>query len=144
MNDLTTLAAVKAWVKITSDDDDALLRALIRQVSQTVLSYLNRPSVFKKQFVEQFTGSGGSIKILRNYPVISVDSVTVGQQNVPAASFWFDPDSGEPPGTMQGLNLIGYAFCRAPCAVTYTAGYFVSREPQVAAASVMVEGSTLR
>jgi hypothetical protein len=77
--------------------------------------------------------------VLRNWPVLSVASLTVGTQSVPGAAaygqsgFTLEAWDGYPPGSPQALNLNGYAFCAGigNVAVTYTAGYVVRNEPQI-------------
>lgn len=140
MNDLTTLRDAKNWMGITSDTDDARIQALVRQISAFVLSYIQRSVIFRKQVIETFSGNGGSAKMLRNYPVIGVNAVIADGRAVPPSGYWLDPDDGVPPGRLQAIKLNGYAFPRAPCSITYTVGYFIAGEPQIAAESVFVDG----
>lgn len=110
-----------------------------------ILSYIQRPDITKKTYAETFIGVGGNARMLKNYPVNVVSCVTVGPVAVhPTTSlespgYWLDsPD--DPPGRPQAVNLRGYAFRRgATATIDYTAGYYVSAEPQTAAALVPVD-----
>jgi hypothetical protein len=120
--DLTSLTAVKGWLNVKSFDDDALLSSLISQVSGVILSYLSRPDILKRQWMDQFSATGQSARMLRNYPVISVASATSCGQAIPSTSFWIEPDDGVPPGRMQMVNLTSGTL-QGLCQIVYTAGY---------------------
>jgi hypothetical protein len=142
-NNLTTAANVKAWLGVTSTDDDALLARLIGAASRMIHSYLQRPNLFRHTYSEVYDGSGGRQLILRNYPVLSLTSLTVGNTTVNQASaygqagFALEPWDGYPPGSPQALSLSGYSFCRGfgNVAVSYTAGYAITSEPGAIPAS---------
>jgi len=142
MPDLTTLNAVKAWLNVSSNQDDQLLSGLISQVSAVILSYLGRGDILKRQYLEPFTGIGQASKPLRNYPVLSVASVSTGRLAVPAGDgvgigYWVDPDEGFPPGRMQLVHLNGFRFERTLCKIVYEAGYAISGEQQTAATTII-------
>ena len=138
-NQLTTLSNAGAWLDITTVDDDALLRRLIGAASNTIHAYLQRPTIFQHVYSELYDGAGRDRQMLRQWPVVSVGSLNVGNQAVPAAAsygqpgYTLEPWDGLPPGGPQSLTLSGYGFCRGSnnVAVTYTAGYVVRNEPQI-------------
>ncbi|WP_428491694.1 hypothetical protein [Rhodopila sp.] len=137
MPDLTTLKAFKAWLGLANQEqDDALFSGLISQVSGMILSYLSRPDILKRQWTDQFISSGQSVRMLKNYPVISVSNVTACAQSL--TGYWLDPDDGVPPGRPQTVNLTCGGF-RQMCSITYQAGYAVIGEPQTAAAIVTAD-----
>jgi hypothetical protein len=78
-NALTTLDAVKSYLKIPSDStvDDVRLESLINACSTAIENYCQRS--FKKQTYtdEEYDGNNYKYINLLNYPVISVDSVTL-------------------------------------------------------------------
>ena len=154
---LTSLSNARLYCYQTGDQvtaDDTLLRLLINQISGAILSNLQRPGIFKTAFTETRDGGGNAVMTLRNYPVLSVSSVTVatvtqgyypsnygqsfsgGTQSVPAASafgnsgFSFDPWDGTAAGQPSKLTLNGYTFLRGRnnVQIVYTAGYGVQNE----------------
>ncbi|MCE9561891.1 MAG: phage head-tail connector protein [Planctomycetes bacterium] len=135
---LTTLDNTKAWLGITTTGDDLLLYQLIAKASRYILSYLQRPDIFRRTYTEVYDGSGSGRQILRNYPVLSVGSLAVGTNSISASpafgqsGFMLESWDGLPPGHPQALDLYGYTFCRgnSNVAVTYTAGYAVLNETQ--------------
>ena len=128
MGDLTDLASVKAWIPVTTTNDDALLTALVTQVSTFIQSWLNR-TIASQAYSETRNGQGMPQMLLLNYPVTAVASVTVDGIVIP-------PRPALGPGTFASLggytfdsNALylsgGYLFCRGfqNVAVGYTAGY---------------------
>jgi uncharacterized phiE125 gp8 family phage protein len=121
MADLTTLSAVKAWLKLTATTDDALLSGLVSSVSAWIQDYLNR-TIASTSYSETYHGTGSDRIMLANYPVTAVASVTVNGQTVQPST---------------GYGVVGYAFDAGSIAyiggcfpegfanvsVSYTAGY---------------------
>jgi hypothetical protein len=137
-NQLTSLANAKAWAGVTTSNDDALLTRLIASASRFILSYIERPSLFKNQYADVFDGVGQRSQMLRNWPVISVQSLVLGNQLIPASpgypqcGYVLDAPSAFPPGSPQRINLYGHRFpFNAPASVNviYTAGFVVQNEP---------------
>lgn len=118
---LTTLANVKAWVKVKGDADDALLARLVVACSDAVASYLNR-DLGITAYSETFDGAGGNSKLMPNYPIRSVQSVRVNGQEIPPR-----PAFGSPGYVFNeyAITLEGYSFARgvANVSVQYQAGY---------------------
>ena len=136
-NLLTSLANVKAWAGVTTSNEDALLIRLIGSVSRVILAYLQRPTLFKHAVADVFDGVGQRAQMLREYPVLAVNSVLIGGQTIPASSSYpnsgyiVDSWNGYPPARPQQLSLIGYCIgSRMPggLSITYTAGFAVSGE----------------
>lgn len=135
---LTTVATVKAWLSIPAADSsaDAVLTRLIAAMSQRCLSYCSREGFGAQQFTDTYSAVGQSSLMLRQFPVISVDSLVVDNVTIPpapppgapngaGAGFLFAGWDGRPPGAPALLDLYGYGFGRGldNVLVTYTAGY---------------------
>lgn len=138
--DLVSLAEVKTWLGITNTDAtrDALLSQLITQISRAIFNNINRNNLLPQTVTETYDGSGHSRLQLRNWPALSVSSVTVDtatyavSTSVSTPGFFLEPPDTEPPGNMQLLHL---RYCRFTkgwqnVSVTYTIGYMVSGEVQ--------------
>lgn len=139
--DLTTLADVKAWLGRGDTNSDALLAALITRASRAVCSYLQRPILLPRSITEIRGGTGTNTLLLREWPVLSVASLTIDGIAIPQAStqqpgWTLEGWSGAPPGRPQALSLRGGSFGSplgrnvANVEVTYQAGYQITAEPQ--------------
>ncbi|RBB38905.1 hypothetical protein DPV79_16125 [Burkholderia reimsis] len=124
--DLTTLAAVKAWCKVATSNDDALLSSLITSASQYIETYCDREFV-SQSFTEVRNGKGTRAMSVAHYPITAVESVMIGSLIIPPA-----PVVGSPnwPGAGYVFNdtsikLHGYMFWAgiANVQLEYTAGY---------------------
>ena len=73
---LTTKANVKAFLGLTNVTDDALLDRLIESASAFIENWLGR-KVLSAPAIDYQSGSGKDVMILRDTPVVSVQSVTV-------------------------------------------------------------------
>lgn len=121
MADLTTLANTKSWLSVSSATDDALLSRLISAASDYIQTWLNR-DIAMATYTSARDGNSGRRLMTKNYPVLSVTSVIIDQQIIPAsvnggAGYVFDSTS---------IMLIGgYQFTRGfqNVSVTYVAGY---------------------
>src|ERR1700758_5396666 len=76
--DLTTLAAVKAWLGLPSSasPNDATLAALITAASRAIYAWLSRPALLPRAYSETLDGESQRV-MLRHWPVLSVASVAV-------------------------------------------------------------------
>jgi len=154
--DLTLLQNVKDWIYGNSASspspvvDDAILRRLITQASQFVLSQLQRQTLFYHSITELRSGVGTPSMTLREFPVLSISQVMVGNQLIPprpplsgsatpvitfsgAQPGWsFEPWNGYPPGRPQAVTLSSYRYPRDfnNIQFNYTAGYVVQGEVQ--------------
>lgn len=85
MADLTTLANVKSWLKITTTTDDALLQRLLSAASDYIQTWLNRV-VPTASYSDAYDGPGGSRLMLPNYPITAVSSVSIDGQVIPQST----------------------------------------------------------
>ena len=85
--DLTTLSNAKAWLNIpaTQTSEDALLTRLVTAESLLFLQAINRANLNQATYTEKRNGSGGSALMMRNYPIISVQSLTIDTVSIPAS-----------------------------------------------------------
>lgn len=124
MADLTTLADVKAYLRITNTADDAVLTRLISAASEYIRSWLNR-DIDPRTYTEVRDGKGHYKMAFPNYPITGVTSITVDGQTIPQAtssiaSGWVLDDTGIM------IQLRGcYTFNRGTqnCVIVYAAGY---------------------
>lgn len=125
-NDLTTLANVKQWLKVTTTNDDALLSSLITSASQYIETYCDREFV-PQTFTEIRDGKGTKSMQFAHYPVTAVSLVLLGSLEIAPA-----PQMGDIgwPGTGYTftdtlITLRGYFFWAdvANVELVYTAGY---------------------
>ena len=146
--DLVTLAQVQAYVGGAAGVSQVKLGQLITSVSMAILAMTNRATILPKTFTEVRDGSPRGI-MLRNWPVISVASVTVGAPGTTfglsvngSLGYLIDTPDDPPAGSPQMLTAPYGGIPRgdANVAITYTAGYQITGEPQTAGASVSVAG----
>ena len=150
--DLVTLAQVQAYVGGAAGVPQAKLGQLITAVSMAILAATNRSSILPKTYTETRDGSPRGI-MLRNWPVISVASVTVSSCGFGAGTtfspsvngspgYLIDTPDDPPAGSPQMLTAPFGGIPRgdANVAITYTAGYQITGEPQTAGTSVAVAG----
>jgi len=128
---LTTLAAVKEWLGLSTDDADMELARLIEAGSAYAYSYINRSSFAAHDVIENVRGNGKDTMLLRDWPVLSITSLGVeGKPIDPAtiAPLGFasngyrvtDANTGSP----QSVDLYGSTFWyRSQVQVSYRAGY---------------------
>lgn len=120
--DLTTLASLEQYLSLASGNaDEPMLAALISAASAAISTYCGR-NFMSATYDETRNGTGGKAMALKNTPITSVASVTVGVDPVPqstgfgTAGYFFSD-------TM--LMLRGWRFARGlgNVGVSYTAGY---------------------
>lgn len=122
-NDLTTIANVKAYlrIKVADTTSDALLGVLITAASDYIQNILNR--TFKAaNYVQRSNGNNVDIMVASDYPLVSVSSVTVNGVTIPAApseaapGYFFDEDA---------IYLRGFKFTKGVrnVVLSYNAGY---------------------
>ena len=141
VNDLCTLVDVKAWLGRSDSNSDAVLASLIARTSRQIHSWLQRGSLLPRVVSETRDGTGGATLVLRQWPVLSVTSLEIGEQTIPqraspcVAGWALESWDGVPPGRAQAFSLDGYSFgCGAQTVrIVYQAGYQVSAEPQTVA-----------
>jgi hypothetical protein len=122
MAELTTLANLKQWLRVADSTNDALLTRLVTASSEFITTWLNR-DIFIQQYTSVLDGFGGYKKVLENYPIVSVSSVTVDQMPVPLS---VNGGNGYTFNQWR-VALIGYRFNQgvSNVSITYTAGFSV-------------------
>jgi hypothetical protein len=141
-SDLVTLADLKAWLDVQSDDDDVLLGTLITQVSRTILTLLDRAAILPTLHHETRDGGNETALVLRQWPVTELLSLSINGIVIEPASpllpggarmsgYVLEPASYAPPARMQTLALRGKFFLAGVqnISITYKAGYQISNEP---------------
>ena len=134
--DLTSLAAAKQWLGLTSSADDGLLAGLISAISQAILADLGRPAILPANYAEILDGGGAADLPLRHWPATQVMSCTIDGVALAASvapgfsGYVLDGADAAPPGTMQRLAYRCGLFPkgRQNIAVTYRAGYEILGE----------------
>jgi hypothetical protein len=113
--DLTTLANVKTWLGLSSNNtDDGLLDRLITSSSSLIIEFLKRDVKTRVYTDETHHGNGGSGLCLRQYPITTVSAVSVDGASV--TGFTFDE-------RMVYLTSSVFTRGQANVKVTYTAGF---------------------
>jgi hypothetical protein len=120
--DLTTLAAVKAYLKTVSTSDEDSVQAAITAASRFIVEIVDRP-IKAATSTRTVSGTGGTMVYLPNTPVISVTSVTVDGAAIPAAT-----PGGSDLGWVLDRQLVvlrGYTFTKGTqnVRVVYESGY---------------------
>ena len=144
--DLTTLAAVKAWLGLpsASGPNDPTLAALVTAASRAIHAALGRPSLLPQAYTETLDLETRRV-YLRQWPVAAGERGAVARHRRPARSeprpggldsaTSCKPGDAAPPGRPQALDLFG-AFHRPgrqSLVVSYRAGYAVPSETQTVA-----------
>lgn len=124
MPDLTTLTNVKAWLpdmaQVTTSD--ALLSRLISAASQAVCVYCGRADFGVQTYAESYDGPTGAVLVLRQWPVVQVDTLAFADGTSPPA---YTLEAPLPGGGPQRLILSQGGFPPGPASVsvTYDAGW---------------------
>jgi len=143
-SDLTSLANLKAWLGVPCDagPSDTLLGRLITSASAMVCDFLGW-EILTATYTEVYDGTGAGWMMLRQAPIVSVQSVSFAGRTVTTAA---DPVAGTPGYLFDGarLSLVGADFpYRARVVVSYTAGY-ASAPPAVEQATIELAGEAFR
>jgi hypothetical protein len=119
-NDLTTVAAVQAYVP-TAASDAGLLETLVTAESALIQSYLGY-NIASQSWTEIRDGNGRDRLIMRNRPVSAVTSVVVDGNTIPQSAGWPAPGWSFDEAY---IYLRGHEFRKGRGNVTlsYTAGY---------------------
>lgn len=124
---LCTLDEVKEYLDIKHAGGDEIIKTLINAVSQDCLKYVRRALLKATHTNETYTGDDTNVLWLKDYPVVSIASITpyegAAALTVNGTEFDFDAASGEV--RLRG----GRVFMRSQhdsinnVLVTYDAGY---------------------
>lgn len=120
--DLTSVAAVKAYLGETGTSLDVILASLVSATSKRFLEEIGR-EIESASRTETFSGDGGSILMPTHYPITAVGSLTVDGDAVPARATV--DDDGYVIADAIKIELVGYEFTHGVqnVVLTYTAGY---------------------
>jgi hypothetical protein len=120
-SDLAVLADVKAWLNLTTTNDDALLSRLITAVSTGIVTWLGR-AIWSADYTEVRDGTGGRTLAFIQAPASAVARLEIDGRPIPAA-----PDAHSPGYLFSAtrLSLLGYRFRPGlgNVRIDYTAGY---------------------
>lgn len=145
-NNLTTLANAQTWLGISTTTDNALLARLIGAASRAIHTYLQRPNLFQHTINEVYDGSGSRRQYLKQWPVLSISSLSVGSTSISVSpsygqtGYYLDPWDGYPPGRPQALTLTGHVFWpgHSNVFISYLTGYVVQNEVQTIPSSYQI------
>jgi hypothetical protein len=148
-SDLTSLAAVKAWLGDTVTTSDAQISGLITSVSRAIYSALQRTNILPATYSEVLNGTGRYDLVLKSFPVISISSLTMDGITVPVApalpnwpatgyGYVLETVDPIPPGRPANLYMRGRPFRRGlqNVSVSYVAGYQVSETQTIASGTL--------
>lgn len=138
--DLVTVDVVKDWLGVpsTNADSDGMIQLLISSFSRFVLNYTGMTSFNSiQQYTEIYDGNGATRMFLRNYPVLSVSTVTIGAFQVPQSNginvsgFYVEPSGksiafrSSSAGIYPQFSIYPYRFTsgQGNIQVVYSAGY---------------------
>lgn len=140
--DLTTLAAVKAWLGLpaAAGPSDVTLSSLITAASRTIYAALGRPGLLPQSYTETLDLNSRRV-YLRQWPAIQVSSVLWRGVAIPpdanpdldaSMGYALQPADPAPPGRPQAIDVFGpfYRPGRQCLVVSYRAGYAVQGETQ--------------
>jgi hypothetical protein len=117
----TTLANAKRYLALTAATDDGLVDRLILSATGFVRGWINR-EIAMASYTETYAGSGSHTQTVFNYPIISVQALTIDGQDIPEKTGF-----GAPGFTWRDYQVVtdGYRFNEGidNVQVTYTAGY---------------------
>lgn len=130
-SDLALVGEVQEWLGTQSDTP--MLQVMVSQISRAIMNRLNRPSLLPFRYVEQRDGTGGDRLLLRNWPALQINTLSIDGQAITAAlsqgaGYMLEISDIQPPGAMQSLVMRGSSFARGTLnvLVDYTCGYRVS------------------
>jgi hypothetical protein len=149
--DLTTLAALKAWLGLpsTAGPNDVTLGALITATSRSIYSGLSRPALTPQSYTETIDLETSRVT-LRQWPVLNVNSVLWRGIAVPpdqnanleaSVGYALQPGDTAPPGRPQAIDLFGWQYGpgRQNLVISYRAGYAAQGEAQTVPSSAPLQ-----
>lgn len=122
MGNLTTLDRALQWLNQSSDPQDLVARLIAATSAQTekFLGY----AVLQASYTRTFNGEGLPRLFVPDIPLVSVQSLVIDGQNIPAGSLLAGTQQAGFYNDASSIGLIGYGFCRGfqNITATYTAG----------------------
>jgi hypothetical protein len=154
--DLTTVAAVKAWLGDSSVTTNDQMQRTVTAVSRFILNYLSR-SILPATHVERYDGLGGpsNRQMLKQWPVISIIQASIGNTLITAApipgpgssygSGYLLSPGDDDPGIQQFLDFPGWCLPRGSqnIGITYRAGYATSESVAIPGAPYQIGADAL-
>jgi hypothetical protein len=124
-DDLCTVAELKSWLPNQGNNDDVTLQSLITNASLQVLQYIDRPHILSSVLgllTENYDGNDSDRLLPRNFPIISVSSVSIDGVAVQPAT---TPTTAGYLWDGRRILLRGFRFCRGlqNVQLSYSAGY---------------------
>lgn len=123
---LCSLADLKAYLKISGNEQDTFLEGLVDSASGAIETFCGRKLKSRTYTDEKYDGDGTmSVLILKQYPVSMVDSLYDDPKGVFGSNTLVDPNSYRLYGEAGIIKLISGVFSAGTqnIKVTYTAGY---------------------
>lgn len=154
--DLTTVANVNAWSGATTISEDIVQRT-ITGVSRFILNWMSR-GILPANYSERYDGLGSPMSrlMLKNWPVISIAQVSLGNTAIVAApipgagssygpGYLLNPGESQPPGSQQYLDFVGWCLPAGAqnIGVSYRAGYAASETVTIPATPFQITATAL-
>lgn len=131
IGNLTTLDAVKAFLSLTSTEDDALLESLITRLSMWAQRVRMQRVIAVSSYSKQLMGTGQRVYVFNEWPVLSITSIVIGTRTLlPTVDYWHDDTTVYLEG--------GIAFpVGVRCVLTWSAG-FATVPPELEQATIQL------
>jgi Phage gp6-like head-tail connector protein len=84
-NDMTTIANVKSWLGIKSNDSDDDLARLITACSFAMQAWMNR-DIIVTNYTERRDGNSNTYMVVSDGPIVAMISVTIDNVSVPLST----------------------------------------------------------
>lgn len=91
---LITTAEAKEFLKVDFSDEDALIERLVKQASSRIKKKHSRDLIQAAYTDESYNGEGHEMIFIKNWPVQSIDSIKIDDQEIGADDFTVAKDSG--------------------------------------------------
>lgn len=125
---LISLSEAKEYLGITDTGDDLVLTHLLNEVSAIIQKYIGRELVSQER-TQYYSGDGSCELILKDFPIISINSINVDSQRSFDSSTEIDSENfivKKGSGIVEAFNLLGnWTPGRSNIKIVYTSGYTV-------------------
>ena len=116
---LTTVADLKALMKITSSTDDTLMSSCIDRASAQIVAFCNR-GFAKETLTETVKSNGGINLVVKRTPIVSITSITLAGTLVDASAYSLDEPAA---GFIYNENGWNCTYGKNSYSIVYVAGY---------------------
>jgi uncharacterized phiE125 gp8 family phage protein len=114
---LLTLTEAKNYLKVDYTDEDTLIQSLIDEATSTLQRKYGR-DLFENTYTdEEYDGEGHEMLFIRNFPVQSVTSLTIGDDTIDASDYSLSKNTG----ILKYNGRIPEGFANVK--ISYTGGY---------------------